>query len=342
MIARGLAGCVALALLAAACEAPATATAQPLAETRSFPMGGCVNLGNALEAETEGSWGYSIARADLARIRAAGFDGVRVPVRWDPHTGPAPVYPVNDRFMARVQEVVDQALAEGLRVQLNVHHFEGLVANPDSRAETARFVAIWGQIAARFAAYDDRLMFELLNEPFGDQWNSARLEELHGLALAAIRPTNPRRLVIVGGIHWNNIVGLEAYTPPQDRHIALTLHSYFPYEFTHQGADWLGAEAPRWDRPWGTQGDIAELRSEMRRAAAVGRRWGLPVQLGEFGVINEAPLDQRLAWLRAMREAAEANGVAWCVWDFGVAFNVYDRATGRWVPGAREALGLGG
>jgi hypothetical protein len=41
-----------------------------------------------------------------------------------------------------------------------------------------------------------------------------------------------------------------------------------------------------------------------------------------------------------MRTANERLGIGWCVWDFGVAFNIYDRERRQWVPGAREALGL--
>ena len=58
-------------------------------------------------------------------------------------------------------------------------------------------------------------------------------------------------------------------------------------------------------------------------------------------MITEAPLAERLAWLRTMRETMEEQGVPWCVWDFGVAFAVYDREQEAWIPGAREALGLG-
>ncbi len=41
-----------------------------------------INLGNALEAPREGEWGYRIEREHLRLIRAAGFDSVRIPIRW--------------------------------------------------------------------------------------------------------------------------------------------------------------------------------------------------------------------------------------------------------------------
>lgn len=333
---------VALALAISGCEAPQGAQAQPtqLTAPAPFPMRTCVNLGNALEAETEGSWGYTVRADDLARIAAAGFDGVRLPVRWDAHASMVPPYRIDSVFMDRVVEVVDQALVEGLMVQLDMHHFGDLVENPADARQAARFVSMWRQIAERFAAYDQRLMFELLNEPFGDQWTLDRLETLYAQALSAIRRTNPDRLVIVGGLHWNNLHGLDGFTPPADPNIALTFHHYGPYEFTHQGADWLGANAPQWTRVWGNRGDIAELRADAADAAARARAYGLPIQLGEFGVINEAPLDQRRLWLSTMRSAMEAEGVAWCVWDWAVAFNIYDVQREAWVPGMQAALGL--
>lgn len=336
---------VALCCLAAGCDPPASAQADPRRAVAGFPMQTCVNLGNALEAEIEGSWGYAVREEDLRRIAAAGFDGVRIPVRWDPHLGPT--HAIDPVWMARVQTVVDQALAAGLMVQLNVHHFEGLIAAPDSAREAARFVSIWRQIAERFQDYDDRLMFELLNEPFGEGWSNERLEQIHAAALTVIRPTNPDRLVILGAIRWNSLEGLEGYDgkrgyrPPPDPNTALTFHSYAPYAFTHQGADWLGADAPSWNRAWGTAADQALSHADAQRAAALSHAAGLPIQLGEFGVITEAPASERLAWLQTMREAMETQGIAWCVWDFAVAFAVYDQSRQAWIPGVRTALGLG-
>jgi endoglucanase len=332
------------ALVTTGCEAPEGAQAQGRSQIEAaippFPMQSCVNLGNALEAEVEGSWGYTIRQEDLAIIQAAGFDGVRLPVRWDPHASQIPPYRIDQRFMDRVAQVVDQAMGEGLMVQLDVHHYEPLISRPNDPRESAKFVAIWDQIAQRFSGYDGRLMFELLNEPYGEQWTNARLMELHAAALSVIRRTNPNRMVILGGIQWNTLGGLEGYTPPDDPYVAMTYHHYGPYEFTHQNAEWLGAQAPRWNRVWGTRADVAELERDAAQAAAYARRHGIAMQLGEFGVINTVPLAQRQQWLATMRTANERLGIGWCVWDFGVAFNIYDRERRQWVPGAREALGL--
>ena len=58
------------------------AGAQPIVHAAHSPVQRCMNLGNALDSpEREGEWGYTIRREDLERLKAAGFDTIRVPVR---------------------------------------------------------------------------------------------------------------------------------------------------------------------------------------------------------------------------------------------------------------------
>ena len=132
-----------------------------------FPIRRGVNLGNALEAPDEGDWGYRIEPGHLAAIADAGFDGVRLPVRWDAHADASSPYGINDAFLDRVDQVVAAALLHGLKLQLNCHHYDALFAAPAT--ETQRFLGIWRQIAEYFSATPPGLIFELLNEPNGDR-----------------------------------------------------------------------------------------------------------------------------------------------------------------------------
>merc|ERR1711916_99947 len=58
------------------------------------PIGKCINMGGALEAPEEGDWGYSIREADFKRLKNAGFDSVRIPIRWSEHTKNKPPFTV--------------------------------------------------------------------------------------------------------------------------------------------------------------------------------------------------------------------------------------------------------
>ncbi|MGE3930446.1 MAG: glycoside hydrolase family 5 protein [Hyphomonadaceae bacterium] len=323
---QALIGAAALAACSDAAPAPA-----PL-----FPMRRGVNLGNALEAPNEGDWGYWIEPVHLEIIARAGFDGVRLPVRWDAHTATATPYLIDEAFMRRVQTVVYGALANGLHVQLDVHHFDALIADP--QAQMSRFLGVWRQIARVFADAPETLLFEVLNEPHGPHWDGAALTTLQSEALGVIREHNPQRLVVLGPGNWQNINALRRWTPPQDEHIAVSVHYYEPHEFTHHAAEWLGAEAPRFGREWGRREDIRALEAHIAEAAHWARRRSLPLQLGEFGVNRALPMVQRAAWTQAARRACEAQGMAWCVWDFAGAFAIWDRDRRVWHPQMLDAL----
>src|SRR5262249_51355714 len=111
-----------------------------------FPMRRGVNLANALEAPDEGDWGYRIAPEHIAAIADAGFDGIRLPVRWDTHAADVAPYAIEDAFLARVEEVSHQALDRGLKVQLDLHHYDAFTDAGPRALDRARYLALWRQI----------------------------------------------------------------------------------------------------------------------------------------------------------------------------------------------------
>ena len=202
-----------------------------------------VNFGNMLEAPFEGAWGLTVEERFFDIAVQAGMDHIRLPVSWTHHAAETAPYTIDPVFMDRVRWCVDQALARGLTIIVNVHHYDEL--NADPIAEGPRFLAIWAQIAAEFAGDRPTLLFEVLNEPhgvFNDQpalWDAALAD-----ALTVIRRTNPRRWVLAGPVRWNAIGALSTFNPPADDHLMLAVHYYEPFAFTHQGASWVDPSPP--------------------------------------------------------------------------------------------------
>src|SRR5262249_43265525 len=128
-------------------------------------LGRGVNLGNALEAPREGAWGFTLKAEYFQRIKQAGFQSVRLPVRWSAHAAAAPPFTIDPTFFKRVDWAIDQALSNGLAAVVNVHHYDEMLRAPDKHL--ARLKALWQQIAERYRDRPDRLVFELLNEPNG-------------------------------------------------------------------------------------------------------------------------------------------------------------------------------
>lgn len=313
-----------------ACARPANGAPPP-----AFPIRRGVNLGNALEAPNEGEWGYRIETRHLDAIAGAGFDGVRLPVRWDTHMEEAAPFTLDPGFFARVETVVLEALTRGLKVQLDVHHYGPLYEDP--AGEAPRYRALWRQIAERFAGAPPELLFEPLNEPRGEIWTGARVTASQIVALEEIRRLHPERVVVLGGPNWNSISGLADWIPPGDPHVVATAHYYEPHAFTHQGATWE-SPPPRYDGVWGSSSDRRQVDRHIAMAARWAREHGLAMQIGEFGVIHTVDPAQRALWAGAVAKACEAHGLGWCVWDFAGTFPIYDVDAARFIPGMLPAL----
>ncbi|RFB04123.1 glycoside hydrolase family 5 protein [Parvularcula marina] len=298
----------------------------------------CINMGNALEGDpTEGSWGVTIEERYFDIIADAGFDIVRIPIRWHNKTGPAPDYTIDPVWMDRVEEVIDQALARNLTVIMNVHHYDPLYSNP--AAERPAFLALWEQIAPRFQNKSGRLYFELINEP-RDALSGDVLGMLNAEVVPIIRQTNPDRPLILSGDGFGGLSGLlNNFQGPDDRYIIASFHYYDPFNFTHQGATFLQNPPPT-GTEWGTAQELAQMATDFADAAQFSADRQVPLFMGEGGVYIGVPLSERLEWYEDMRMAAEANTIPWCMWNFLSDFALYDLGTDDWIPGALAALGL--
>ncbi|MCC6235131.1 MAG: glycoside hydrolase family 5 protein [Verrucomicrobiales bacterium] len=300
-------------------------------------LGRGINLGNALDAPTEGAWGMRLEADYFRRIKEAGFQSVRLPVRWSAHAGEVAPYTVDETFFQRVDWALDQAATQGLLVMLNVHHYRELDANPAAHRE--RFLALWRQIAKRYAGRPETVLFEPLNEPHDqlsdDLWNALLLD-----VLQVIRESNPERVVVFGPGSWNNFSHLPTLKlPAADRRILVTFHYYNPFPFTHQGASWVGTNPPPLGRSWeGTAAELEAMARDFEAAAAWARREDRPLHVGEFGSYEKAEMTSRARWTRAVRDAAESRGMSWAYWEFGAGFGAYDRRAAAWREPLLHAL----
>ncbi|MCE7949238.1 MAG: glycoside hydrolase family 5 protein [Chloroflexi bacterium CFX4] len=306
-----------------------TAAQEPPAKPQAL-FSPCINLGNMLEAPNEGEWGVRVEESYLPTIAAAGFKAVRIPVRWSAHAAAEAPYTIDAAFLARVRQVVDWALAAELEVVLNVHHYEEIMTQPQDHV--TRLIALWEQIGAHFADYPPTLAFELLNEP-NNRLDSTIWNVTYPKLIAAVRQSNPTRTLIIGGAEWNGLYALRRFSMPVERdNLIITFHYYEPFQFTHQGAEWVnGADAWLGQR-WGTDDHYSAIARDFTFAAEWSARYGVPLWLGEFGAYEKADLPSRQLYTQAVREAAERNGIGWCYWEFASGFGIYDPVAKQFKP----------
>jgi endoglucanase len=318
------------------------ASPEMFAIARRFDRG--INFGNMLEAPREGDWGVRAEDRFIDLVGAGGFtQSVRLPVRWSNHASADAAAIIDPAFFARVDHVVDRLISRGATVILNMHHYRQLDGDALDPGEVpvaaelveVRFLAMWKQIATRYATRSDKLVFELYNEPHGrleTRWN-----DLFARALQVVRQSNPTRAVVVGPTEYNAAHKLPDLRLPPDPHLILTVHNYEPFAFTHQGADWVKPTLPT-GVTCCDDAQKAVVINALDRAVSEARRLNYPMFVGEFGAYSKAPEAARIAYLRFMREAMLSRELPWFYWELASGFGIYDPANNRFRSSLFAAL----
>lgn len=314
------------------------AIADPFFKELKAGYGRGVNLGNALDAPNEGEWGVRLKEEYFDRIAEAGFNSVRIPVRWSAHAATTKPYTIDPEFRDRVDWVINNCLKRRLIPIVNIHHYGEIMKDPNGHRE--RFLSLWRQIATHYKDYPAALSFELLNEPTGnfsaDQWNRMLAE-----AIAVVRETNPTRKIVVGPADWNSLRKIDQLELPEDdRNLVVTFHYYEPFHFTHQGAGWTGGNANAWlgTRWTGTEAEKAAVRRDLDRAITWGVAHRRPIYMGEFGAYSKADMDSRARWTRFIADEAIKRKISFAYWEFCSGFGCYDPSKGQWIEPLSNAL----
>jgi len=321
--------------------APSAATSPAYDWPDAFAMnqrlGRGVNFGDALEAPSEGQWGVVLRDELFQKAKDAGFNSIRLPVRWDVHALDSVPFTIFPSFFERVDWAVESGLSRGMAVILDFHNF--LPYMDCAPCERERFLGLWSQIAEHYKAYPPNLVFELLNEPTdavpAAEWNNAL-----AAALGIIRGSDPRRIVVVGPVGWNGLGGLPYLNLPEnDRGLIVTFHYYEPFHFTHQGAEWVDGSNAWLGTTWtGSAAEQAALRNDFETVSAWGAANGRPILLGEFGAYRKADMDSRARWTAYVARQAGSLSFSWAYWEFCSGFGVYDPTAHRWRDPLLSAL----
>lgn len=364
------AGCVMAAILSlSAClsNAPITAyadnygkggtvremTSQQIVED----MGLGYNIGNTFDSigsfitthdptEYQKAWGNDpVTKLFIHKVREGGFKTVRLPVSWSHWIDE------NDRvdpaYMAEVQKVVDWCMEEGMYVILNIHHDGGesdtswiRKASQDYGRITKKYQTVWQQIADNFAGYGDHLIFESMNEVFfPDVSMSRQYEILNGMnqifvdTVRASGGNNPKRHLLIAGYNTDikNTCD-KRYKVPDDPagRCIVSIHYYSPSPFAvaPHDVDWCTPVTT-----WGTEEDLATVRSDLDKLAERFLTKGVPVIIGEYGVLttDNKELSSIHAYVQKIPEIIMEYGMCPVLWDTSNAGDMkfIERITGE-------------
>ena len=289
--------------------------------------------------------------SDIALIRSAGFDHVRLSVNPQPLMDAARRHNGGAEYFGYLDAAVRMILDAGLAVEIDMHpdsDFKTRLAKEDDFVE--RFADFWNTVAQRYASWDpDRIFFEILNEP--EMRDAYRWYGVEAKLAAAIRRGAPTNTIIAAGARWDDDDDLVFLEPLPDANVVYVFHFYEPHIFTHQGATW-GAYYWHWlkglhypsspenaaqvaplvpearDRMqvirygqdhW----DASRIEAEIDQAADWAKQRGVPLICNEFGVFrNFADPQDRARWITDVRTSLERHKIGWAMWDYSGSFGV--------------------
>ena len=326
------------------------------------------NLGNTLEGGgtdnvytnngglgAEKAWqGTTTTQGIIDFVAAQGFKSVRIPAAWVMgHIIDGENMTIDAAWMARVKEIVDYCINDGLYVVLNDHWdggwiqgtFKTDISEPTVAANCVKMKKLWTQIAETFKDYDEHLLFAGLNEPEAEKEDQIKVLMTYEQAfIDAVRATggnNASRTLVVQGPNTSielssQYVDMSKFEDTASKALMIEVHYYSPPQFT---GVW---EGPNGDEPfyfWGsanhvpsgtykkyncTWGEEAYVREQfqMMKEAFVDK--GYPVILGEYGAnwrefSNNSIQKKHDAslWLfhKTINEEAIKRGIIPYVWD---------------------------
>jgi len=299
--------------------------------------------------QQETAWGKPKTTFEMIKlVKDTGFDILRVPVTWGPQTGPGPDFTIKKAMLERVKEIVDYGIDNGLVVILNMHHEHWHFPSEENYPQaSAQLKAMWAQIAEYFAGYDEKLVFESMNEPRkvgtpvewdeGDEEGRTVVALLNADFIATVRQAggnNANRMLMVPSYAASCSEGAMAdvLVPDHDKNIIVSIHAYMPYEFA------LGPDMDKNQWSADNEADTAPIDQFLANMHKRFLSKQIPVIIGECGARRKDGNDEaRVAWARYYSFKCRQYGVPAVWWDNGAFeqpsewFGLMDRHHVSWV-----------
>jgi endoglucanase len=233
----------------------------------------------------------------------------------------------------RLERVVQWCARHGLYVILDVHAVQGW-QNPHWHSDNAnavsllwthkhfqdRFVALWEELAKRYAGNPVIAGYDVMNEPFSGlpyghdghipvpNWPS--LNAVYRRAVQAIRAIDADHIIFVEGDNLGR--RFSGLAEPFDGNVVASSHNYIPaavYSGPYPGV----FDGMTWDRAH--QQEVFFQHEGTRYA----QRHHVPLWVGEFGAMYNRPAAETAGHLKALDDQIdlfESYGAHWTTWTY--------------------------
>ena len=281
---------------------------------------------------------------DVMLIKELGFDHLRLPID-EEQMWKADGTRHEDAFIL-MTNCLDWCAKHQLKVIVDLHilrshHFNEIVKPlwTDPK-EQEKFNRLWMDLSGYLKKYPvSDVAYELMNEAVADdpeQWNN-----LIAKAVETIRSVDPLRMIVIGSNMWQSAKTFDVLKVPDDKYIILSFHFYEPFFLTHHHASWTNLKdytgpvnypgelisKTEFDSLAPDQQTIAkdfvgkvwnveDLEEFMKLPIQKGKELGLQVYCGEYGIIDGAPVEDKIRWYNDLITIFNKHNIASANWNY--------------------------
>ena len=263
----------------------------------------------------------------------SGVNAVRLPITWREHIDESGN--IDEKWLNRVKQVVDYAYNCGMYVIVTVYHdgasdteYGAWIRNAvrDFDGTLARYKNLWAQIADKFRTYNERLLFESMNDVefigVGQDRAYEILNSFNQTFVDTVRHDGAnnmgRHLLIAGYAADIRDTCDERFVMPEDYSgkLILSVHYYTPKTFCLSTIQ----------NYWGTNAEQDWMESQITALRTNFVDNGIPVIITEYGAKGRDKAS-RVFFCEMLNKLCRDNFISAFLWDDGSEF---DRTSYTW------------
>ena len=352
-----------------------------------------INITNWLEEDgTVFTGKFKFDESDVKLMADNGIKSLRLPIDLDQYatnrddfvadtTGKVELKFDDENLFAVLDSFAEWTSKHGMSFVIDYHEYDNSynAKSAEDPNYTKMMANVWKHVAAHFASSDrEDIFFELLNEPDmtsgavpSETWRKAAQEDID-----SIRTVDKKHSIIFGDAKWYSIELLAAGEKLKDDNVIYSIHTYEPFVFTHQSANWAETKDIRnlmfpYDKEkWSEysadfgvgKGTASWVKSAVKNYYKNGNKeailnlilpakeWAVennvPVIINEFGAYNlKTDKQSVLNYMTAMKEISDTLQIPLTHWGYTGGFALFEsegtsvKGT-KLIEGMKEAFGL--
>ena len=352
-----------------------------------------INITNWLEEDgTVFDGTFKFDEDDVKLMAENGIKSLRLPIDIDQYatnrdafvadtTGKVALTFDDDNLFGVLDAFDEWTAKYGMSFVIDYHEYDnGYNTKTAINAKYTKMMAeVWKHVAAHYASSErEDLFFELLNEPdmANGKVSSANWRKAAQEIIDSIRTVDKKHSLIFGDAEWYSIKLLAKGKTLNDDNIIYAIHTYEPFVFTHQSANWTDLKSvknlmfpydkekwseysadfgvtkslPKWYKDAILNYNEIANKEYILNLILPAKEWAVtnnvPVIINEFGAYNlKTDKQSVLNYMTAMREISDTLEIPLTHWGYTGGFSLFESAAdgvkgSKLIEGMAEAFGL--